>query len=325
MRRVLSHLLPLALVKEVSIGIYSGASPLALGAPAGLRNPVVTRQDVTDMLASFVADPFMIQVDGTWHLYFEAMRVSGLGAGQRKGEISVATSPDGLRWTYQRSVLAEPFHLSYPYVFEWNSDHYMIPESYQAGAVRLYRADPFPFRWVHDTTLLEGPVFLDSSVFRHDGRWWLLTETSPTRRNDTLRLFHAGDLRGPWAEHPMSPVVRDDRRIARPAGRVISTSGRLLRFAQDCSQDYGAGVSAFEITRLSERTYQEVECQPSPILRGSGSGWNEGGMHQVDPHELGDGRWLACVDGWSNVKGPRQLAGRLRALGGRGGGKVRGA
>jgi len=87
----------------------------------------------------------------------------------------------GLRWDYQRSVLAEPFHLSYPHVFEWNSDFYMIPESYQAGAVRLYRAEEFPFRWGFVANLLEGPVFLDSSVFRHDGRWWMLTETSPAR------------------------------------------------------------------------------------------------------------------------------------------------
>ena len=37
-------------------------------------------------------------------------------------------------------VLAEPFHLSYPYVFEWQGSHYMIPESGAAKSVRLYRA-----------------------------------------------------------------------------------------------------------------------------------------------------------------------------------------
>jgi hypothetical protein len=314
-RRVMKHALPLALLKEVSIGIFTGSSPLALKPPESIQNPVLTRLDVTDMLASFVADPFMLQVDGTWHMFFEAVRVSGVRAGQRKGEIAVATSRDGHRWVYRRSVLSEPFHLSYPYVFEWNSDYYMIPESHQAGAVQLYRADPFPFRWVPDSRLLEGPVFLDSSVFRRDGRWWMFTETSPDLRNGTLRLFHADDLRGPWIEHPRSPIVRDDQRIARPAGRVLSTPSRLIRFAQDCGDNYGSSVRAFEVRKLSASAYEESECQPSPVLGGSGRGWNEGGMHHVDAHEVGEGRWMACTDGWAVVRGPRRVADWLRRLG----------
>ncbi len=314
-RHLLSRALPLALRKEVSIGIFTGTSPLGLKPAESIVNPVLTRLNVTDMIASLVADPFMVQVDGTWHMFFEAVRVSGLGAGQRKGEIAVATSPDGRRWEYRGSVLAEPFHLSYPYVFEWSSDHYMIPESHRAGAVRLYRADPFPFRWTLDAVLLEGPVFLDTSVFRRDGRWWIFTETSPDRRNRTLRLFHAADLRGPWIEHPRSPIVKDDRRIARPAGRVLSAPDRLLRFAQDCADDYGAAVRAFEITQLSEREYREVECRPSPVLGGTGSGWNAGGMHHVDAHDLGGGRWIACADGWAAVRGPRAAAEWLKRLG----------
>ena len=312
LHQAMKGLLPLALVREVAIGIYAGSSPLALAPLAGAVNPVMTRRDVTDMIASFVADPFLLRVDGTWHLFFEAVRVTGLGAGERKGEIAVATSQDGLRWAYRGSVLEEPFHLSYPYVFEWNSEHYMVPESYQAGAVRLYRADPFPSRWVFVANLLEGPVFLDSSVFRRDGRWWMLTETSPLRRNDTLRLFHAADLLGPWVEHPRSPIVQGDRRIARPAGRVLAAPDRLLRFAQDCSGEYGTSVRALEITSLTPHDYREVECGPGVVLAGSGHGWNRSGMHHLDPHELEDGRWLACADGWTTVRGPRQLAAWLR-------------
>ena len=310
--QVMKRVLPLALVKDVSIGIFTGPSPLTVAAPEAIANPVVTRLDVTDMLASFVADPFMLRVDGTWHMFFEAARVTGLRAGERKGEIALATSRDGVRWAYQRSVLSEPFHLSYPYVFEWHSDIYMIPESYQAGAIRLYRAAPFPFRWLFVATLLTGPVFLDSSVFRHDGRWWMLTETSPGRRNDTLRLFHAAELHGPWAEHPRSPIVDGNPRISRPAGRVLSLPGRLLRFAQDCSSDYGTCVRAFEITRLTPRDYEEVACGRGPLLAGSGHGWNQSGMHHLDAHEREDGTWMACADGWTTVPGPRQLAGWVR-------------
>lgn len=308
-RYLAGKLLTLALGRVVSIGIFTGRTPLDLAPAAGVRNPVLTRYDVTDALASLVADPFMIRADGSWHLFFEALCWRGRA---RKGEIGHATSGDGRRWAYQRIVLAEPFHLSYPYVFREGADFYMIPESYHAGGVRLYRAAPFPDRWVFVKTLLTGPVFLDSSVFKRDGLWWMLTETNPQLRHDTLRLFWARDLLGPWQEHARSPVLAGTPRSARPGGRVLSTPDRLVRFAQDCSHTYGLSVRAFEITRLSPSDYQEVELGDRPVLTGSGRSWNAGGMHHVDPHPLDDGSWIAAVDGWCDVRGPRLLIDRLR-------------
>src|SRR5512146_2116952 len=108
-----------------SIGIYVGDGPLTIAPPSDQPNPVLTRHDVTDVFASFVADPFMLRVDGTWHMFFEVLT---LRDGSWIGVISHATSRDGRRWEYDRTVLSEPFHLSYPYVFESGSDFYMIPE-----------------------------------------------------------------------------------------------------------------------------------------------------------------------------------------------------
>ncbi len=275
-----------------SIGIFAGDSPLTLGPGPGSQ-PVLTPLDVTDAFAMAVADPFMIQVDGLWHMFFEVVTWR---AGARRGEIALATSRDGRCWKYQRIVLAEPFHLSYPYVFEWRSEHYMVPESQQAGGIRLYRAERFPDRWVLAKVLVEGPAFLDSSIVRHDERWWMFTGTA--LGNDTLRLLHAPELTGPWSEHPSSPIVRGDRRASRPAGRVVATRDRILRFAQDCSTTYGEKVRAFDITRLAPREYAELEVAGGAVLTGGSSAWNRNGMHHLDPHQLDDGSWIACVDGW---------------------------
>jgi hypothetical protein len=173
----------------------------------------------------------------------------------------------------------------------------MIPETHQAGAVRLYQAREFPCRWEHVATLLEGPYLADASVFRHGGRWWMFADTSTDQRHDTLRLYHADDLRGPWREHPQSPLIQGDPCTARPAGRVVA-NGRPVRFTQTCEPYYGTAVRAFEVTELTATEYDEREAVPGPILKPSGAGWNACGMHHVDAHALGDGNWLACVDGW---------------------------
>jgi len=275
-----------------SIGIYSGTSPFALAPVAA--NPVLTPEHVSDVPAVFVADPFLVRADGCWHMFFEVMNWrSG------KGEIGLATSADGIHWSYRRIVLAEPFHLSYPYVFEWGKEYYLVPESHQAGAVRLYRARKFPGDWVYAGTLLTGSYLADASLLHHGGRWWLFVDTSPAMNNDTLCLFFAECLDGPWREHPASPVIAGDPHLARPAGRMLVTGGRVFRFAQDCEPHYGLSVRAFEVTRLSETHYEERPVTAQPILGPDGSGWNAGGMHHIDVQPLDDGLWLAAVDGWS--------------------------
>ena len=273
-----------------SIGIYEGGSPLELHDCAAMKNPVLTRRHVSDVKAKFLADPFMVQCATKWHMFFEVLNME-----TRKGEIALATSDDARQWRYQRVVLSEPFHLSYPFVFEWQGSHYMVPECQAAGAVRLYKAEIFPTEWRFLATLLTSERLVDATLFHYQQKWWMFLETNPNIRSDTLRLYLANDLLGPWVEHPQSPVVQGNPRIARPAGRVLSLGDRLLRFTQDCSTAYGTRVIVFEITELTPTTYREQEIKV--VLEPSGAGWNCGGMHHVDAHEIGSGKWIACVDG----------------------------
>jgi hypothetical protein len=274
-----------------SIGIYTGASPLRLAPAPGIANPVLTAGDVTDVAADFVADPFMLWAGGAWHMFFEVM-----GGAPRRGLIGLAVSPDGLRWTYRGIVLAEPWHLSYPYVFAHGGELFMIPETLGAAAVRLYRADPFPGRWTLVRTLL--PLAgADPSVVHHGGLWWLFVCTAPYR-HDSLALYHAEELEGPWTEHPASPLVAGDPRAARPAGRVLLHAGNVLRFAQDCHPRYGTQVRAFAVSVLSPEDYREAEHPDSPVLTPAGRGWNGRRIHQLDAHPAPGGGWIACVDGF---------------------------
>jgi hypothetical protein len=230
----------------------------------------------------------MIRVDDVWYMYFEV-----LNADTEQGDIGLATSQNGLEWTYEQIVLDEPFHLSYPYVFEVDNVIYMIPESGEADSVRLYRAIDFPTEWSFETVLLEG-YFLDPTIFHHDGMWWLFAVTEATH---TLRLFFADDLTSTWQEHPLSPIVIDDLNISRPGGRVVVIGDRIIRYAQDGDPSYGNQVWAFEITELTPSTYVEHAVEPA-VLEASGSGWNQYGMHHIDPHQVNEpDSWLAAVDG----------------------------
>jgi len=271
-----------------AISIYSGPDPLHLKPHASIKHhPVIRAKDVTDAPARFVADPFMLRKDGRWYMFLEIFNEAS-----RRGEIALAVSPDANRWQYQGVVLREPFHLSYPQVFEWNGVYYMLPETRAASAVRLYRATRFPDEWTFACELLRGP-FADSTLVFQDGLWWLFAY----QRDNSLSLYYAPEPIGSWTLHPSSPIVTRSRTASRPAGRIVRFRGSLLRYAQDETSGYGGALRAIQIDEMTTSVYSEHEISDGPILRATGRGWNAHGMHHLDAHQLGEGNWIACVDG----------------------------
>jgi len=250
----------------------------------------LTCAEITDLPAAFVADPFMVRSGAIWYMFFEVFNNDTY-----QGEIGLASSANARDWEYRHIVLTERYHLSYPYVFEWDGEYYMIPETLEPGCIQLYKADPFPNKWAPLGRLVEGE-FADPSIFRFRDRWWMFACSTP-HECDTLRLFMAPRLKGPWSEHPLSPIVQGDNRSARPAGRVLVLGDTIIRYAQDCVPIYGSHVRAFEISHLTPTEYLERESERSPVLTGTGTGWNAVGMHHIDAHLTSDGYWIACVDG----------------------------
>ena len=282
-----------AALQKFAIGILEGDHPFQLQATRA-NNPVLSSEDVTDIPATFVADPFMIRKDRRWYMFFEA-----LNSIDRQGQIGLATSLDGKAWEYEQIVLCEPFHLAYPFIFEWHDDVYMVPDTPGHG-IRLYRAHRFPYEWVFVSELRTDNNYSDSSLFAYGDRWWMFTAWRETRQCPmSLRLFSAYAPVGPWQEHPASPIVQNDAHISRPAGRPTLVDNKLYRFAQDCADVYGKCVHALEISELTPTCYKEHPVSNNPLLEASDAQWNTGGMHHIDLSlRARTGRWLACVDGW---------------------------
>ncbi len=271
-----------------AIGIYEGTTPFNLSDPKDISNPVLTPKDIDDVDATFVADPFMLFKNGKYSMFFEVLNRS-----TNQGDIGYAVSDDGKHWDYKNIIIDEKFHLSYPYVFEWDDNYYLIPESHEDFSVRLYKATTFPDKWEYIGNLLSGYRFLDPSIFRYKDKWWMFVGTG---NNDILNLYYSEDLLTGWTPHPMNPIIKSNKNISRPGGRVIVYNDKLYRFTQDCDPSYGVQVFAFEIVTLTETTYLEKIVKETPIVTKSGSGWNASGMHHVDPHKI-DGKWISTVDG----------------------------
>lgn len=213
----------------------------------------------------FYADPFAVTWKGRTFVFFEDLdhRVG-------KGTISAVEFGDAGPVGEAVPVLEEPWHLSYPFLIVQDDELWMIPESSLQKDVSIYRCVEFPGRWERHATLLSGVELADATILQHEGRHYLFGATrdddSDGGYSDTLSIYVADDLFGPWRPHAMQPALVD-RASARPAGHFVRRNGQLWRPVQDCTHGYGGALALAEVTALSPETFVQTVhhiIQPGP-------------------------------------------------------------
>lgn len=200
----------------------------------------------------FLADPFGVWRDGRLHLFVEAYDYR-----TRHGVIELIELDEGFSPVRRSVVLREPWHLSYPQVFEADGETWMLPEAYRSGAVTLYRAAAFPDVWEPVARFELDTPAIDATPFRHDGLWWLAYSPTGSQRwkQGRLHLAFAERLGGPWRPHPGNPV-RNDLASSRPGGTVWMEDGAPILPVQDCTRTYGGGVRQLRILRLQPDRFE---------------------------------------------------------------------
>jgi hypothetical protein len=244
----------------------------------------------------FLADPFGIERDGSRFVFVERYDYR-----MRHGIIECLRY-DGDRLIERRDVLFEPWHLSYPFVFETGGTTWMLPEAHRSGGLTLYRAMDFPWRWERAAALVLDHVAVDATPVFHDGLWWLFYAAAADTLSKTGALFvaWAERLEGPWTPHPLNPVRRDAD-SARPGGTPVVVDGRLILPVQDCRKTYGGAIRPLAILRLSPEHF-EAEAGAA-IVAPSAFAPFDAGLHTLSA--MGD---RTLVDVKRRLLSPRSLA-----------------
>jgi hypothetical protein len=215
----------------------------------------------------FFADPVPVKWQGRTFVFFEDLD-HRVGRGIISAIEFGAAGPIG----DVVPVLQEPWHLSYPFLIEDKGELWMIPESSEHRDVALYKCIRFPDRWERHCTLLSGLELADVTITRHNGMNYLFGawRDGAGGYSDTLAIFYANDLFGPWSPHASNPVLMD-RASTRPAGNFVTINGALWRPVQDCASGYGTGLGLAEILELSPTTFRQVvrhAIKPGPAWPG---------------------------------------------------------
>ncbi|XJJ71539.1 formyl transferase [Novosphingobium sp. BL-8A] len=214
---------------------------------------------------TFLADPFGYDDGSHLHIFAEQYDYR-----TRHGVIERLTLDREHRLVDRRQVLREPWHLSYPQVFQGEGAVWMLPEAHRSGGLTLYRGDAMLERWAPECQIELDCVPVDASILHHDGLWWLFYSSAESRASkvETLHVAWSERLAGPWTPHPANPV-RLDRRSSRPGGTPVVIDGRIMLPMQDCSATYGGAIRPLWVTRLDVEGFTAQAGGPLAFPAGS--------------------------------------------------------
>lgn len=195
---------------------------------------------------TWIADPFLCEANGEHYLFVELYETA-----KKKACIAYYKIVDGQPF-FQGRIIDQPYHLSYPCVFEYKGEHYLIPESSANETVDLYRATHFPDRWEREKTLIEKRRYVDTTVFEIENRFYAI---SYRKHNQKWRLdYYKLDMDKKALRLLASKEY--DHNVARPAGAFDMKEG-LRRPAQDCFSKYGERLIIYEVCCSEDGAYDE--------------------------------------------------------------------
>ena len=190
------------------------------------------------------ADPFFLRVDEhSIILLVEEFRYQ-----DKKGRLTKLTVN---RANYQledvKTILEEPTHLSFPFIYRKDDSVLIIPESSKSGQTDVYVYDEVTDEVKKISTFCHLPLTDAVLVDMPDGKQYVLSTKEPTPNKDHLQIYAADTESWKMTEIPLQDVLFDSR-IARNAGDVFEVDGVMYRPAQDCNKGYGHGVVIQQIS-----------------------------------------------------------------------------
>jgi hypothetical protein len=204
----------------------------------------------------FWADPFIIQEKNKKYIFFEELYFK-----KNRGELKVAELSETLNLINIQTILQCSYHLSYPNVFFYAGNYYLVPETAENNTIELYKAIEFPHQWQLMHYMMQGIKAYDPTLINYEDRWYLfvtIKQHQACSANDALYIFYADSpLSQAWQAHSQNPVLVDAA-SARPAGQFFWQAGKLYRPSQNCAGHYGKAININWVRKLSPSEYEEI-------------------------------------------------------------------
>jgi len=199
----------------------------------------------------FQADPFLLRLeDGKLSIFHEDFAFD-----DAYGKISLMETDDNFKLVSHKTLLDTKSHLSYPFIFTEENRIFIFPEAAHSGKLSCYEYNPVNQSLDFHRVIMDLPL-LDSSILKHDGKYWLFGTLQGKDSHNKLYIFYSDNLFGPFTPHPENPV-KNSLNGARSAGNFVNVDGVYYRPSQNCKNQYGESITINKIIILNEKKYAE--------------------------------------------------------------------
>ena len=206
----------------------------------------------------FFADPFILEIR---EKCIDVL-VEELPFKSQKGQIVKLTiNKDSYVLLERIPLLTLDTHLSYPYIFRYEGEVFVIPENGESGQLSCYKYEKNSLKFVQK--IIDEPL-TDATFLTYNGCYYVFSTKGD---NEKLWIYYSKD---PFNNYILlnSKSFLNSLNGSRPAGNFFNVGGKLYRPAQICNKSYGEGMLIKEITQLNTMTFQEKEvCRLIPDLR----------------------------------------------------------
>lgn len=223
-------------------------------------------RDIPSPRFGYFADPFVWIEGGETYVFAEEFDCS-----RDRGELVVMKLDNLLNVVscqalqYEGAGSAISCHASFPFLFRFDGNVYMLPETCARNSVDLFICVEWPAKWRLMRRLLFGIDAADSALIEKEGKWWLLTSVRSGHDNRHLAIYDLADLH---RDVPVSHPINAERLYSgmvhgtgRNAGFVSAQhDGTIIRLIQDSTLHYGEGAAFRRVVILDQERFREEAC-----------------------------------------------------------------
>lgn len=123
------------------------------GKHALLTDAVTPFKAIRNNWRYWVADPFVFEYDGETYIFAELFDYL-----RRRGVIGYSKLGSNGNFSRWKEIIVEPYHMSYPQIFEYDGEIYIVPETGSGRTLDMYRAVDFPDKWEKSVNLAKDVV-----------------------------------------------------------------------------------------------------------------------------------------------------------------------
>ncbi len=214
--------------------------------------------NIKNLSGRYFADPFVVDFKEKNYIFVEDYSYK-----DKKGSISVIEIDKNDNQKIFEKIIEEPFHMSFPFVFQHNGIFYMVPETSGSDSLKLYKCLNFPDKWIFCYDLISNIRCVDNIIFKKEKLYYLLnTKSYYNDFSSQLNVYYSDSpISKNWVKHKLNPIYFTSKKGRN--GGFIFQNNNLVRVAQNNKinhlgdNQYGREISLNNITDISPDLFKE--------------------------------------------------------------------